>query len=116
MNWLSTLTSEELIEQVANKEIEFTIADKNIAMVNQWYYPNIDAELVIKDHQDIAWAVRNNSDSLLKSMNSWLAEFQKTRKFKSLYNKYFKNQHLVSGRTKHKYFTLLSVKFLHTTI
>jgi len=103
-----TLTSEELIEQVANKEIEFTIADKNIAMVNQWYYPNIDAELVIKDHQDIAWAVRNNADSLLKSMNSWLAEFQKTRKFKSLYNKYFKNQHLVSGRTKHKYFTLLS--------
>ncbi|MGE0561911.1 MAG: transporter substrate-binding domain-containing protein [Flavobacteriales bacterium] len=103
-----TLTSEELIEQVANKEIDYTIADKNIAMVNQWYYPNIDAELVIKDHQDIAWAVRNNSDSLLKSMNSWLTEFQQTRKFKSLYNKYFKNQHLVQSRNKHKYFTLLS--------
>lgn len=102
------LTSEELIEQVSNKEIDYTIADKNIAMVNKWYYPNIDAELVIKDKQDIAWAVRNNSDSLLKSMNVWLTEFQKTRKFKSLYNKYFKNQHLVQGRSKHKYFTLLS--------
>lgn len=103
-----SIEMEELIRQVSNKEIDYTIADKNIAQVNQWYYQNIDAELVIKAHQDIAWAVRNNSDSLIKSMNNWLVNFQKTRKFKSLYNKYFKNQHLVKSRSKHKYFTLLS--------
>ena len=62
-------TTEELIEQVSNGEIDYTIADKNIAMVNAWYYPNIDAEMVLNDHQDIAWAVRNNSDSLLNSIN-----------------------------------------------
>ena len=102
------ITTEELIEQVSTGEIEYTIADKNIAMVNQWYYPNIDAEMVIKDHQDIAWAVRNNSDSLLKSINLWLIDFQKTRKFKSIYTKYFKNQHLVQRRVKDKYYTLES--------
>lgn len=103
-------TTEELIEKVSNGEIDYTIADKNIAMVNAWYYPNIDAEMVLNDHQDIAWAVRNNSDSLLNSINSWLMDFQKTKKFKSIYTKYFKNQHLVKNRVKDKYYTLESGK------
>lgn len=101
-------TSEELIEMVANGEIDYTIADKNVAMVNEWYYPNIDAKMALSTHQDIAWGVRNNSDSLLVSMNQWLTEFQKTRKFKSLLNKYFKNQHLAKKRVNHQYYTLSS--------
>ncbi len=102
------VTTEELIEQVANKEIDYTIADKNIADVNEWYYPNIDSKLVIKGHQDIAVAVRSNSDSLLKSINHWLIDFQKSRKFKSIYIKYFMNQNLVQHRVKDKYYTLSS--------
>jgi len=42
----------------------------------------------------------------LHSINSWLVDFQKTKKFKSLYKKYFKNQPLVQRRVKHKYYTL----------
>ena len=104
------VTTEELIEQVSNKEIDYTIADKNIAMVNQWYFPNIDAEMVLKDNQNIAWAVRSNSDSLIKSINNWLTNFKKTRKFKSIYIKYFKNQNLVQHRVNDKYYTLSSGK------
>lgn len=103
-----SFTSEDLIEMVAVGEKEYTVADKNIAMVNEWYYPNIDAKMVLSKHQDIAWAIRNNSDSLLVSVNKWLGEFQKTKKFKSLLNKYFKNQHLVKNRVKHQYYTLSS--------
>jgi len=103
-----SFTSEDLIEMVAFGEKEYTVADKNIAMVNEWYYPNIDAKMVLSKHQDIAWAIRNNSDSLLVSVNKWLGEFQKTKKFKSLLNKYFKNQHLVKNRVKHQYYTLSS--------
>jgi membrane-bound lytic murein transglycosylase F len=61
-------TMEALIEQVAKKEIDYTIADKNIALVNQWNYPNIDASLTISLDQKIAWATRNNSDSLTNSI------------------------------------------------
>jgi membrane-bound lytic murein transglycosylase F len=101
-------TMEILIEKVANKEIDYTVADKNIAMVNQWHYPNIDANLTLSLDQKIAWASRSNSDSLTTSINKWLVEFQKTKKFKTLYNKYFKNQKGFNKRINHKYYTLTS--------
>ena len=102
------ITMEQLIEQVANQDIDYTIADNNIAKVNLWHYPNIDASLIISLDQQIAWAVRNNSDSLTVSINQWLREFQKTKKFKMLYSKYFKNQKGFNKRVNNDYYTLTS--------
>ncbi len=99
---------ETLIEQVANKEIDYTIADKNIALVSQWQYPNIDVNLHISSDQKIAWATRKNADSLTLSINNWLEEFRKTKKFKMLYSKYFKNQRGYHKRVNHDYYTLTS--------
>jgi membrane-bound lytic murein transglycosylase F len=101
-------TMEILIEKVANGEIDYTVADKNIAIVNQWHYPNIDANLILSLDQKIAWSTRNNADSLTNSINQWLIEFQQTKKFKLLYNKYFKNQKGFNKRVNHKYYTLTS--------
>jgi len=100
------LTMEDLIEKVATQEIEYTVADKNLAMVSQWQYPNIDANLTISLDQNIAWAIRKNAPKLNESINEWLIEFQKTRKFKLLYNKYFKNQKGFNKRINHKYYSL----------
>jgi len=102
------ITMEQLIEQVANGDIDYTIADKNIARVNQWHFPMIDANLEISSDQQIAWAVRNNSDSLTTSINNWLKEFQKTKKFKMLITKYFKNQKGFKKRISNDYYTLTS--------
>lgn len=99
---------ETLIEQVANKEIDYTVADKNIALVSQWQYPNIDINLTISLDQKIAWATRKNSDSLTISINKWLEEFKKTKKFKMLYAKYYKNQKGYHKRVNHDYYTLTS--------
>lgn len=101
-------TMEQLIGQVANGDIDYTIADKNIAMVHQWHYPNVDANLIISLDQQISWTVRTNSDSLILSINHWLSEYQKTKKFKMLYNKYFKNQKGFNKRVNHEYYTLTS--------
>lgn len=102
------ITMEQLIEQVANGDINYTIADKNIARVNQWHYPNIDANLTISSDQQIAWAIRSNSDSLTTSINNWLKEYQKTKKFKMLVVKYFKNQKNFKKRVNNDYYTLTS--------
>lgn len=101
-------TMEQLIEQVSKEEIDYTVADKNIAMVHQWHYPNVDASLVISSDQQISWAVRNNSDSLATSINQWLSEYQKTKKFKMLYSKYFKNQKGFNKRVNNEFYTLTS--------
>lgn len=102
------LSMEELIEKVSFQEIEYTIADKNLALVSQWQYPNIDASLTISLDQNIAWSTRKNSNELTKSINEWLIEFQETKKFKILYNKYFKNRKGFNKRIKNKYYTLTS--------
>lgn len=98
----------ELIEKVATQEIDYTIADKNLAIVNQWEYPNIDAQLTISLDQNIAWSTRKNSTELTNSINEWLIEYQKTKYFRMLFTKYFKSQKGYHQRTNHKSYALTS--------
>ena len=85
------VTTEELIAMVANGKISYTIADENVAMVNQTYYPQIDMKTAISFPQKIAWAVNKNSPLLLAELNNWIANQKNTTKYAVLYNKYFKN-------------------------
>jgi len=102
------VSMEDLIEKVSFQEVKYTVADKNLAIISQWQYPNIDANLTISLDQNIAWSIRKNTPQLTSSINDWLIEFQKTRKFKVLYNKYFKNQKSFNKRINNKYYTLTS--------
>ena len=49
---------EELIRAVANGEIDYTIADKHIALVNSLYYPVLDVKTPVSFPQRIAWACK----------------------------------------------------------
>lgn len=83
--------TEALIKMVAEGEIEYTIADDDVAKVNKAYYPNIDIKTAISFPQRIAWAVRKNSPDLLDGVNSWIGKMQKQTAYYVIYNKYFKN-------------------------
>jgi membrane-bound lytic murein transglycosylase F len=82
---------EELIEMVNSGEIDFTISDEHIAIVNQKYYPDIDVGTHISYLQNIAWAVKKGAHTLLDTMNVWLEQFTKSPESVFIYNKYFKN-------------------------
>lgn len=86
---------ETLISMVANGDIDYTIADEHVAMVNQTYYPNIDVKTEVSFPQNLAWAVRQNADSLRIAINEWINNFKNTAKFKYIYRKYFKNKRSV---------------------
>ena len=85
------IETEELIKQVANKQINYTVCDEYVGLVNKTYYPQIDVATKISFPQKLAWALNKQSDTLLDILNKWLINFKKTRKFKAIYNKYFKN-------------------------
>ncbi len=87
----ATAETESLIQKVATGEIQYTVTDQTIGMVNAIYYPNLDIGTVLSLPQQIAWAVRKNSPSLLGSVNAWLGELKRTGRFTALYNKYFNN-------------------------
>lgn len=84
---------EELIAAVANGEIEFTVADEHIALVNEQNYPQIDAKMPVSFSQKLAWALRKEKDNVfLKEINHWLSEYENTLEARLLYDKYFKSK------------------------
>lgn len=89
-------TVEELIDKVAKGEIDYTISDEYIALVNRKYYPDIDVNTAISFSQNVAWAVKKGASGLMDTLNTWLTDFKKSRKYVFLYNKYFKNSRTVN--------------------
>ncbi len=99
------VTTEEIIKMVVEEEIDYTIADYNIAAINQTYYPILDIETQISFSQRIAWAVRKNSPRLLVAVNQWITDARKQDYYYVIYNKYFKNKKSYKRRIKSDFFS-----------
>jgi len=85
--------SEQLIQRVALGEIDYTVCDENVGLVNTTYFPQLDVGTAISFPQHVAWALHPRSDSLKKVIDLWITSHQKTRHYAILYNKYFQNRH-----------------------
>jgi len=101
--------AEELIILVANGEIDYTVCDENVALVNQTYYPNIDAGTAISFPQNLAWAVNRGADELKDSIDLWLTEFKSSKKYRAIYNKYFRSNRS-AAMVQSDYFAISSGK------
>jgi len=66
-----SITLEDLITQVAQGKIDYTVADNDIARLNKTYYPNLNITLPISFDQRAAWAVRKNSPRLALAATRW---------------------------------------------
>lgn len=83
--------TEELIRKVNDGDIDFTVADENIAKVSATYLPDIDVKTPISFSQQIAWAVRLSSPDLLESTNQWIEKMKKNSDYYVIYKKYYNN-------------------------
>lgn len=84
--------TEEMIRKVAKGEIDYTVADEDVAMLNAVYFPDLDVKTALSFPQKIAWGVRKSSPELLTAINSWISRMRKTSDYYVIYNKYFKNR------------------------
>lgn len=92
--------TEDLIQMVARGEIEYTMADQNIAAINKTYNPILDISVPLSFSQRIAWVVRKNSPELLQEIDSWITDMRKKTEYYVIYNKYFKNKKAYKRRIK----------------
>lgn len=97
------LSSEELIQQVANGRIDYTVTDNHLALINAGMYKNLDVHTNISFPQRIAWAVRHNAPDLLQSINDWMAEMRRSGDYAVIYNKYFKATRSFTPRPEEDY-------------
>jgi len=104
------ISTDELIARVSSGEIDYTVADQNIALINQAYYSNIHIKMPVSLPQPGAWAVRKNSPELLAAINEWLKGLRQTPTFNVLFNKYFRNKRYFRQRASSDFFSLTGGK------
>ncbi len=80
---------EQLVAMVSQGEIDYTVCDENVAILNQSYYPNLDVSLKISFPQNIAWAVRKGSNEWKAYLDDWIQKFKKTDQYRQIYLQYF---------------------------
>ncbi len=83
------IPTEELIRKVAKKEIEITVADSNIALLNRRYYPVIQIAFPIEEAQSLAWAVKRGEKVLLSKINHFFQTIKSDGTFAKIYERYY---------------------------
>ena len=85
------MPTEELIRMVAEKEIEVTVADSNIAFLNRRYYPDVRIAFPIEEPQSLGWAVRKGETALQKEIDKFFKKIKKDGTFAKTYERYYAN-------------------------
>lgn len=92
-------TPEDLIRMVADGEINYTVANKEIALINKEYFPNIDIETTITPPQDIAFTIHRKHRKLVSALNKFIQSSKNDHELYALYDKYFKTSRLFAENT-----------------
>ncbi len=99
-----SVSTQDLIEQVAEGKIDYTISDENVARLSSAYYTNIDIGTHVSFPQKIAWAVRKGSTDFLEELNSWIEELKTEVDYYVIYDRYYKYRSYYAARRGSKYF------------
>lgn len=84
--------SEKLISEVANGDIEYTIADSHLIAILQNYHPNLDVAFAIGEPEKIAWALAKDANpKLLEKANAFFTKIKNNGTLRNLVDRYHGN-------------------------
>ena len=83
------LPTESLIQHVDSGEIDFAVADSNVALLSRRHYPGAIMAGAISDLQQLGWAVHPEARRLKAKINSFFKIIKKDGKYDEIYNKYY---------------------------
>lgn len=98
-------STETLIRDVARGAVQYTVADSNLAKLQEGVFTNISIRPVLGRQRSVAWAVRRNAPQLQQSINQWLADPKTKSRLSLLYRKYFIDSRSYAERADAKYLT-----------
>jgi membrane-bound lytic murein transglycosylase F len=88
-SYTSDYSTEELIAQVDSNEIDCTLVDSNIYVLNQRYFPNTALAFDISTREQQAWILPQNIQDLKEDMYSWLNSFTQSGEMAKLKDHYY---------------------------
>lgn len=80
---------EQLISMVAYGDIDYAVADEDIALAALDSLPQLDINTGISFTQFYSWGINKQSPALRDTINAWLTDYMESRAFKELASKYF---------------------------
>ena len=86
-----SITNEDLIMQVSNGTIDYTISDNDLARLNKTYYSNLNINFAVSFDQKASWAVRKTSPLLSEAADQWHKENMTSPAYKASTKRYFEN-------------------------
>ena len=90
-----SITVEDLITQVSQGKIPYTIADNDLAKLNKTYYPNLNIELPVSFDQRSSWAVRKDCPELAAAASRWHKENMTSPAYTASMKRYFENSKMM---------------------
>lgn len=84
-----SITSEDMIEQVALGKYDFTIVESSLAELNKTFYKNIDDHVNISFPQAGSWITLSTMPITAKVIEKWSNSYKYKKNFTSLTKKYF---------------------------
>lgn len=84
-----SVSAEDLIMQVSQGKIPYTVADNDLAQLNKTYYPNLNINLSISFDQRASWAVRKNCPQLAAAADKWHQENMTSPAYTASMKRYF---------------------------
>ena len=84
-----SISAEDLITQVAQGKIQYTVADDDVAKLNKTYYPNLNVKLAISFDQRASWAVRKDCPQLAAAADQWHKENMTSPAYTASMKRYF---------------------------
>ena len=90
-----SITTEDLITQVAQGKIPYTVADNDLAKLNKTYYPNLNIDLSISFDQRSSWAVRKDCPELAAAATKWHEKNMPPPAYTASMKRYFENSKMM---------------------
>lgn len=96
------IATEILISQVADKEIDLTIADSNLIAIESSFRSQIITPLTFKEDVPYAYLVRQNNPQLLAYLNEFIRKYYRGTFYNVVKNKYLYNEKSQESHKKHR--------------
>ncbi|MBM3185401.1 MAG: transporter substrate-binding domain-containing protein [Bacteroidetes bacterium] len=81
--------TEDLIEMVANNQIDYTVSHENLARISKELHDNLNIKTSLSFKQKIAFGLRHSSPQLKKKLDEFITKYSSSSHFVDLKKRYF---------------------------
>jgi membrane-bound lytic murein transglycosylase F len=81
--------SEELLERVAEKKVDCTVADSNIVTVNRRFHPELVVPFNLTEDQNLVWVLPAADGQLQQELHAWFARKDTSRIIAELVERFY---------------------------